>query len=96
MNTPAATRKCAPPRRRPSTAQRLWLGYGVAQPGGKLPLFDREGQTINPQTIKACIREGWAEPWMSNPINPDWLVCRLTDTGREAIGGGKAAKAKTE
>ena len=75
--------------RRPSAAQRNWLGRGVGQPGGKLPLFDSEGQTINSQTIKACIREGWAEPWISNPIMPEWLVCRLTDAGRKAISGDK-------
>lgn len=88
MSAPAASRKSAPPRRRPSVTQRQWLGRGVGQPGGKLPLFDSQGQTINPQTIKACIREGWAEPWISNPIKPDWLVCRLTDAGREAISAG--------
>ena len=89
MSAPATSRKYAPARRRPSAAQRHWLGFGVGQPGGKLPLFDDLGQTVNPQTIKACIREGWAEPWISNPIKPDWLVCRLTDAGREAISAGK-------
>lgn len=80
-----STRKNTSPRHRPSTAQRAWLDYGIAQPGGKLPLFDSDGQTINPLTIKTCIREGWAEPWLSNPIKPDWLVCRLTEAGRKAI-----------
>jgi hypothetical protein len=28
---------------------------------------------------------GWAEPWFSNPIKPDWLVCRLTEAGRAAV-----------
>ena len=79
----------APAQRQLSAAQRQWLGFGVGQPGGKLPLFDHEGQTVNPQTIKVCIREGWAEPWISNPIKPDWLVCRLTDAGREAISADK-------
>ena len=94
MNAQAASRKIVEPRRRPSTAQRQWLSRGVGQPGGKLPLFDSDGQTINAQTIKACVREGWAEPWLSNPIMPDWLVCRLTDAGREAISAGKKS-AKT-
>ena len=84
-----APQKTTTALRKPSAAQRSWLSYGVGQPGGKLPLFDHEGQTINSQTIKACIREGWAEPWISNPIKPDWLVCRLTDAGREAISAGK-------
>ncbi len=72
---------------RPSIVQRRWLGCGVGQPGGKLPLFDEHGQAVHQQTIKCCIREGWAEPWISNPIQPDGLVCRLTDAGRTAISG---------
>ena len=74
-------------RRRLSVVQRRWLARGVGQPGGKLPLFDENGQTVHQQTIKSCIREGWAEPWISNPIKPDWLVCRLTHAGRAAISG---------
>jgi hypothetical protein len=89
MNAQAASQKITAPRRRPSVVQRQWLSRGVGQPGGKLPLFDSDGQTFNAQTIKACVREGWAEPWMPNPIKPDWLVCRLTDAGREAISAGK-------
>lgn len=65
--------------------QREWLLRGLAQPGGKLPLFDREGQKISDRTIKSCIRKGWAEPWFDNPIKPDWLVCKLTDSGRRLI-----------
>ena len=68
-----------------SSSQRSWLLRGLSQPGGKLPLFDREGQRINHRTIKSCIRKGWAEPWFDNPINPDWLVCKLTDKGKSII-----------
>ncbi len=68
-----------------SAAQREWLARGLSQPGGKLPLFDRDGQKINDRTIKSCIRKGWAEPWFENPIKPDWLVCKLTDSGRRVI-----------
>ncbi|MBC93705.1 MAG: hypothetical protein CMM38_08710 [Rhodospirillaceae bacterium] len=68
-----------------SNSQRDWLLRGLSQPGGKLPLFDREGQRINQRTIKSCIRKGWAEPWFENPIKPDWLVCKLTDKGRNII-----------
>ena len=89
MTAQTAAKKNPAASRRPSAAMRNWLGGGVGQPGGKLPLFDHQGQTINPQTIKACIREGWAEPWIFNPIKPDWLVCRLTDSGRKASGGDK-------
>ena len=73
-------------RRRPSVIQRRWLARGLDQAGGKLPLFDESGQTINQQTIQGCVREGWAEPWIKNPIKPDWLVCKLTDAGRAALG----------
>lgn len=73
------------PERKPSTAQHAWLIAGLSQAGGKLPLFDFEGQRINKQTIRSCIEQGWAEPWFDNPIKPDWLVCKLTDLGRDAV-----------
>ena len=66
--------------------QRAWLRRGLGQPGGKLPLFDEEGQLYAKQTVTACIAQGWAEPWFSNPIKPDWLVCRVTDAGRTVLG----------
>jgi len=68
-----------------SGAQRAWLARGLEQPGGKLPLFDRDGQKISERTVRSCIRHGFAEPWFDNPIKPDWLVCRLTDKGRNAL-----------
>lgn len=71
---------------RVSAAQREWLVRGLSQPGGKLPLFDRDGQKFSDRTIKSCIRKGWAEPWFENPIKPDWLVCKLTESGRRAAG----------
>lgn len=58
--------------------QKRWLKSGLNQPGGKLPLFDAQGRQIPARTIRSCIDAGWAEPWFSNPIKPDWLVCRLT------------------
>lgn len=70
---------------KPSPAQRKWLERGLTQAGGKLPLFDEYGQQVNPQTVKSCIRNGWAEPWFANPLKPDWLVCKLTDLGREVV-----------
>jgi hypothetical protein len=70
---------------RPSGPQRAWLRRGLEQPGGKLPLFDRNGRRISERTIRSCIEQGWAEPWFDNPIKPDWLVCKLTDTGRKAV-----------
>ena len=70
---------------RPTSVQRSWMERGLDQPGGKLPLFDADGRKVDPRTIRRCIEEGWAEPWFSNPIKPDWLVCRLTDKGRMAL-----------
>lgn len=70
---------------KPSRIQRLWLARGLDQPGGKLPLFDHQGGAISPRTIRSCIKNGWAEPWFSNPTKPDWLVCRLTPAGRAAL-----------
>ena len=68
-----------------SAAQRRYLQRGVDQPGGKLPLFDEDGKEIDARTIRACIRAGWAEPWFANALKPDWLVCKLTEAGREAL-----------
>lgn len=73
-------------RRGPSKAQRAWLRRGLGQPGGKLPLFDRNGQSVSPRVVKACLDKGWAEPWFSNPLKTDWLICKLTETGRTVVG----------
>jgi hypothetical protein len=70
---------------RPSHAQRRYLLRGLGQPGGKLPLFDEDGQKISAETIQSCVKVGWAEPWYRNAIKPDWLVCKLTDSGRAIL-----------
>jgi hypothetical protein len=70
---------------KPTEAQRRYLARGLAQAGGKLPLFDEHGREYDARTIRACIRAGWAEPWFANPMKPDWLVCKLTDAGRAAL-----------
>lgn len=69
----------------PSSAQRQWLVRGLGQPGGKLPLFDEIGRHVGKRTVRSCINKGWAEPWFSNPIKPDWLICKLTNAGRDAL-----------
>ncbi|MGJ8562246.1 MAG: hypothetical protein ACSHXY_01730 [Alphaproteobacteria bacterium] len=69
-----------------SKAERDYLAKGLKQPGGKLPLFDGRGQEISREIIKSCIKKGLAERWFANPIKPDWLVCRITDAGRDAAG----------
>ena len=70
---------------KPTEIQVQWLEKGLSEAGGKLPLFDSNGQKISPRTIKSCLRQGWVEPWFNNPIKPDWLVCKLTKSGRAAL-----------
>ncbi len=66
------------------TQQQLgWLQRGLDQAGGKLPLFDDKGRKVSEPTVKSCIDHGWAEPLFANPLKPDWLICKLTDAGRE-------------
>ncbi|MEN8722477.1 MAG: hypothetical protein ABF335_06280 [Alphaproteobacteria bacterium] len=67
-------------------AQHEYLERGLSQPGGKLPLFDGDGQRVDPRTVRACIDRGWAEPWFVNPLKADWLVCKLTQSGFEVMG----------
>ncbi len=69
----------------PTAAQLRYLARGLSQPGGKLPLFDEDGQAVPVDVVRACIERGLASPWFDNPIKPDWLVCRLTDRGRDLI-----------
>ena len=66
----------------PALFDLLYLRRGLAQPGGKLPLFDLDGQAIDAAIVRRCLERGWAEPWFSNPLKPDWLVCKLTERGR--------------
>lgn len=74
-----------PKAQRLSLAQRKWLNRGLTQPGGKLPLFDENGKKISPQVVKKCVEAGWAEPWFSNQLKPNWLVCKLTPDGRSIL-----------
>jgi hypothetical protein len=67
----------------PSLPELLYLRRGLSQPGGKLPLFDLDGQAVDAAMVRRCLARGWAEPWFSNPLKPDWLVCKLTVTGRQ-------------
>ena len=71
---------------RPSEAQRRYLERGLAQPGGKLPLFGRDGREVARKTVESCVLHGWAAPWVQNPIEPGWLVCRLTAAGYRLLG----------
>lgn len=71
---------------RPTDAQVRYLERGLTEPGGKLPLFDREGREVPRRTVEACLAQGWAERWTNNPVMPDWLVCRLTPAGYRVLG----------
>ena len=75
----------------PSAVQRRWLKRGLTEPGGKLPLFDREGQRVSERTVRSCLEKGWAEPWFANPTKPDWTICRLTDQGRAVLEATEAS-----
>jgi len=70
---------------RPNPVQRRYLARGLDQAGGKLPLFDEEGQHFHPALVRACIAHGWSEPWFGNPLKSDWLICKLTDKGRRVL-----------
>lgn len=74
-------------KQRLSAEEIAYLTMGLRQPGGKLPLFDDIGQEISASTIKSCVKKGLAERWFANPLKPEWLVCRLTEMGRDAIRG---------
>ncbi|WP_422366503.1 hypothetical protein [Pelagibius sp.] len=82
-------------RSRPTVTQLAWLRRGLNQAGGKLPLFDRYGQRYDSRTIRSCIEQGWAEPWFNNPTKPDWLICKLTEAGKE-VAGTAAERASPE
>jgi hypothetical protein len=70
---------------RPTEDQRKWLELGIEQPGGKLPSPDAKGTRIEESILDACLKAGWVEQWMYNPLKPDWKVCRLTESGRAAL-----------
>ena len=70
---------------KPTKSQLKWLARGLDQPGGKLPLFDEYGQKVSERTVRSCVAKGWAEPWFNNPLKPDWQICKLTESGRQAV-----------
>ena len=92
VNVPVKRGGVARPALRPSAAQKKYLSLGLDQPGGKLPLFDRNGAGIDRKTVESCIAKGWAEPWFANPTKPDWLVCKLTSAGYAVLGKSAAGR----
>jgi hypothetical protein len=67
----------------PTENQLNWMRRGLSQPGGKLPLFDENGQKVSDRTVRSCLDHGWVEPWFANPVKPDWIICKLSETGRQ-------------
>jgi len=86
MTEPWTEARLLTPTPTPTAIERAWLRRGLAEAGGKLPLFDEFGQAVPPATVRGCLDQGWAEPWFANPLKPDWLVCKLTQAGRAIIG----------
>lgn len=84
--TPAPAQPTSRAGAAPNATQKRWLRRGLSQPGGKLPLFDESGRKVSRRTVEACLKAGWVERWFDNPLKPDWLVCRLTEAGRAAVG----------
>ena len=74
-------------KKTPTRSQLKWLARGLKQAGGKLPLFDEDGQRISGRTVQSCIENAWAEPWFSNPMMPGWRICKLTVAGRNVLTG---------
>lgn len=70
----------------PTLSELLYLRRGLSQPGGKLPLFDLDGQEVDAALVRRCLQAGWAEPWFNNPLKPDWVICKLTTSGRGIAG----------
>lgn len=85
VRLPTETAGPATLRATPSFAQIVYLRRGLTQPGGKLPLFDLDGQRVDEDIVRSCLEAGWAEPWFANKLKPDWLVCKLTDAGRAVL-----------
>jgi hypothetical protein len=72
----------------PTLQEILYLRRALTQPGGKLPLFDLDGQEVNEDVVRRCLGRGWAEPWFNNPVKPNWLVCKLTPAGSRVASAG--------
>ena len=69
-----------------------WLQSGLGQKDGRLALFDGTGQRVSASIQRAAIAQSWAEGWFANPMRPDWMVCRLTPLGRQALVEGRKAR----
>ena len=64
---------------------RNWLLGGFNRSDGRLAIFDTFGEPVDKQIIRSAISAGFAEPWFSSPMRPQWTVCRLTPKGRSFV-----------
>ena len=71
---------------------RDWLNGGLNREDGRLAIFDTFGEPINKAVIKTAIASGFAEPWFSSPMRPQWMVCRLTAKGRAVVSPSAKTK----
>lgn len=62
-----------------------WLKTGAGNKEGRLALFDGTGQRVDQTVQRAALSQGWVEGWFANPMRPDWMVCRLTPSGRRFL-----------
>jgi len=67
------------------TEMRVWLRGGGAREDGRLALFDQFGEPIDKKIVKTAIASGFAEPWFTNPMRPQWTICRLTRKGQDFL-----------
>ena len=71
---------------------RNWLNGGLSREDGRLAIFDTFGEPVNKAVIKTAIASGYAEPWFSSPMRPQWTVCRLTAKGRAVVSSSAKAR----
>jgi hypothetical protein len=43
------------------------------------------GARFRAKSSNHALTYGWAEPWFDNPLKADWLVCKLTLDGYQAL-----------
>ncbi len=60
-----------------------WLQAGEKQPGGKLPLYDANGERIPKALIQVSLEYGLVEPW--TPGVAALGICKLTPLGRRFL-----------
>ncbi len=63
-----------------------FLKSGLRSPGGKLPLFDEEGQRVDGDLMRYCVESGLAETWFVESRQPDLPIYRITEKGCAALG----------